>query len=566
MTRRIPSGRWFIVPIGLLVGVAIGTAIGLVVISPQPFASTARLPSPGASGAGGSPPSASTSPRPETLSPVPTALPSAGRSGPPPNPAAYVAPPLARPLRNLDPGLAKRDRPPSAAALAEFQTGLPLHLFSAIANPLDWRLTRPSFAGVRGYAGVVSVLPGGSVPLRLAGKDRTARLDVFRMGLRDATHLATVTNIPLVDLKGTAPQPADGRVEEAWPVSYRLPIPADWRSGYYLVKLTGSSGRESYVSFVVRARAAAPLMVVLPVMSYQAYNGYGGANLYTWKDGPRPRAYAVSFDRPYADAWGAGLFMRLDFALVVWLEDHGYAPEYVADYDVALRPSLIRGAKTVVFTGHGEYWTGSLRDAVDAASARGTNLAFFGANQGFWQSRLVPGSSGGPNRVLLSYKSARLDPIASTDPGATTTRFQEPPVNRPPSDLMGLEYGGIVVKGPQPLVVGPGITQFAPDVGLKPGDRLPGLIGGEIDSAPAGFDGLLLGRTPVAVRRTPSSTTAAAAVWIRPGGGRVFDAGTFDWSWGLDPRYAAALPGFPAEAFARLNARILAWLGAQPGT
>jgi len=46
-----------------------------------------------------------------------------------------------------------------------------------------------------------------------------------------------------------------------------------------------------------------------------------------------------------------------------------------------------------------------------------------------------------------------------------------------------------------------------------------------------------------------------------PAGNRVFDAGTFDFSWGLDPRYAAALPGFPADAFTGLTARILAWLG-----
>ena len=57
---------------------------------------------------------------------------------------------------------------------------------------------------------------------------------------------------------------------------------------------------------------------------------------------------------------------------------------------------------------------------------------------------------------------------------------------------------------------------------------------------------------------------AAAGLWINPSGGRVFDAGTFDFSWGLDPRYAAALPGFPATAFSQLTARILAWAGAEP--
>jgi hypothetical protein len=49
-----------------------------------------------------------------------------------------------------------------------------------------------------------------------------------------------------------------------------------------------------------------------------------------------------------------------------------------------------------------------------------------------------------------------------------------------------------------------------------------------------------------------------------PSGAHAFDAGTFDWSWGLDSRYAAALPGFPAAPFQELTAIILAWAGVIP--
>jgi hypothetical protein len=138
-------------------------------------------------------------------------------------------------------------------------------------------------------------------------------------------------------------------------------------------------------------------------------------------------------------------------------------------------------------------------------------------------------------------------------------------VSRPPEALLGLEYGGIVDGGPLAMALGDGLQGFAPDSGLLPGEQLPGLIGREIDTPPPSFTGILLGATAVPVIEHPGPVTTAAALWINPSGGRVFDAGTFGFSWGLDPRYAAALPGFPAEAFSELTARILAWLGAQPG-
>jgi hypothetical protein len=90
------------------------------------------------------------------------------------------------------------------------------------------------------------------------------------------------------------------------------------------------------------------------------------------------------------------------------------------------------------------------------------------------------------------------------------------------------------------------------------------LIADEVDGAPRGFNGLLLSQTQVVVHGRSGATTAASALWVAPAGYRVFDAGTFDFSWGLDPRYAAALPGFPAAAYARLTAEILAWLGSRP--
>ena len=502
----------------------------------------------------------------ETPAP-PVARPSTSPSPSPrdPNLSDFRAPALTRPLVNFDPGLASRGPRPSLRELYNYQYGNPAVFFAPTTNfdPLDWRLSRPDQGAVRGYGGVISLAPGQVLPLHLSGSDHVARLDVFRMGLQDARNLLTVPNVQFTSQPEAIPDQTNGLIVEHWPVSYKLKIPKTWRSGVYLIKMTGSSGGQSYIIFVVRATAPTRLMVVLPTMTYQAYNDYGGADLYGWDGGPSPRAYAVSFDRPFNHQYGAGLFFRLDFPLIVWLEDHGYAPSYITDVDLDHDPALIAGARTLVFSGHGEYWTGAMRDTINQASRSGLNLVFFGSNQAFWQVRLVPNAEGRPDRIIVCYKSPTLDPITANDPGATTTRFQDPPVLLPPKNLMGLEYGGIV-GGIQPMVVGSGITTFAPDIGLRVGQQMPGLVADEIDQVPKGFNGVLLGATPILVREHPGMVIASAALWINPAGGRVFDAGTFDFSWGLDPRYSAALPGFPAQAYSQLTARILAWAGAQP--
>jgi hypothetical protein len=482
---------------------------------------------------------------------------------PPDRLATFRAPLLGVPLPDLDPGLARRGPRPTVGELMRYQYGVPSFLIDPRAAPDDWRLARPDPTAVRGFAEEVSVGAGQSLGLRLNGSDATARLDVFRMGRGDAQHYLTLEGIPIEARPEAAPRAGDGLVEELWPRTTSFRIPAGWPSGVYLIKLTGNSGGQSYIPFVVRSATASALTVVLPITTYQAYNVYGGASLYSWPNGENPRAYEVSFNRPFVQEYGAGLFFRLDFPLIVWLENHGYSPSYIADVDLARLPLLVQGSKTIVFSGHGEYWARAARNNVEGAAAGGTNLAFFGANQAFWQIRLASDSAGRANRTVICYKSATLDPVAARAPGESTTRFQDPPVLRPPSDLMGLQYAG-VVDGIAPMVVGDGILAFDPNLGLLPGQQLPGLIADEVDGAPRGFNGLLLSQTQVVVHGRSGATTAASALWVAPAGYRVFDAGTFDFSWGLDPRYAAALPGFPSAAYARLTAEILAWLGARP--
>jgi hypothetical protein len=480
--------------------------------------------------------------------------------------AAYLSPPLVAPLPELDPGLARRGPRPSMKQLAtDYQYGVPNVMVSRSAGRDDWRLRRPDHVAVYGYADSVSVLPGAELRIHLAGRDRSADLDVFRMGLGDAHHVLSVSGVRVRPVLQASPNSRTGLVIEHWPLAATIHVGRGWRSGVYLIKLTGNSGGQSYILFVVRPPHPTGLTVVIPTMTYQAYNDYGGADLYDWPGHPQDRGFVVSFDRPMAEQFGGGLFFRLDFPLVTWLEDRGFAPDYIADVDIAHDPTVLSGVRTLVFSGHSEYWTGSIRSAVDAAAAGGDGIAFMGANQAYWQVRLSPGSGGRADRVMTCYKSAALDPIAASHPADATVKFSEAPVLRPSSALIGQPYGGIVA-GVTPMTVGPGITAFAPDLGLDPGQRLPGLIGEEVDVQNASFRGVALGATRHAVTEHGGTIVVGPSVWVRPAGGRIFDAGTFDYAWGLDPRYASALPGFPSVAFSDLTARILSWLAPAPDT
>ena len=474
-----------------------------------------------------------------------------------------TASPIPTPLRPPPSELVGRriggPRPSEAQLLSEYQYGEPPVPVHTGATPGDWRLSHPDLAAVAGYAGQVSVLPGQRVSLHIRSIAARVRLDVFRLGAGDAQHLLTLPDVGVSWHRDAIPDPRTGRVEETWPISATFTVPAAWPSGFYLVKCSLPDGRASHIPFVVRTATPQPLLVVVPMLSYEAYNGWGGSSLYGWYRGSRPRAVEASFDRPYEHGYGAGMVFRLDFPLWVWLEDHGYRPAYATDIDIARDPDLVTGARTVILSGHPEYWLRADRDALDAAQRDGVGILGMGADMGYWQVRLAPSRDGVPDRTVVCWKSATDDPLAATDPLDATSAFGAAPLNRPVADLLGEAYGGIV-PGLHSLVVGPGIEGFASDSGLRPGQRLPGLIGDEVDLVSQEPGALVLGATPVTlIGHSPN--TAGASAWVAPSGAHVFDAGTFDWSWGLDPRYAAALPGFPADSFARLMADILDWAG-----
>ena len=408
-------------------------------------------------------------------------------------------------------------------------------------------------ATIQGYLDHASVAPGERLALRV---DARAPFDVewYRLGWYGGSGGRLVRLDPALPASpGSSPlvDPATGRSDAPWSAALELDVPADWTTGLYTAVLRPRVGNPGYVPFVVKRAAGdpAPVLFISAALTWQAYNTWGGANLYdaSMADSPEishgRRAVQVSFDRPYELHQGAGYQPRWELQFVRWQEREGVDVDYAADLDLELDPRILDGRRLVVFAGHHEYWSRPMRTALEVAVASGINVAFLSANEVYWQVRLEPSPLGSARRITC-YKSARLDPIASSQPELTTCRWRERPVNDPEAPLVGQMYGHIV-RRPGDWVATQTDHWLYEGTGMREGDHLVNLVGQEYDSyfADLGNPGtVILARSPIDAVIEPAQWSDRyasppihnATMYTASSGATVFAAGTFQWSWALD--------------------------------
>jgi hypothetical protein len=310
---------------------------------------------------------------------------------------------------------------------------------------------------------------------------------------------------------------------------------AGWPEGDYLLRLDlvrhGAAKASRLVPLTVRsADARGRVLLVAGAMTWQAYNAWGGRSLYTGDHSFAGRSYAVSFDRPYDDFFGAGRFPPFDAPVVRLAEKDGLPLAWATDYDLAQHPELAAGAAAIVIGGHAEYWTAPMWEAVRAAVARGTNLADFGANTAYWRVRLADPVQGA-DRVIVGTKDAALDPLARSDPSGATARFRDPPHPRAEEDLTGMRYDCFPADAPW-TVTEPQWWGYA-GTGVRQGQQLAGLVGPESDRVYPAAD-RPRPMTVVGYSRFdcgPGRPSAQTGVyWVAPSGAGVFAAGTMRWA------------------------------------
>jgi hypothetical protein len=141
-----------------------------------------------------------------------------------------------------------------------------------------------------------------------------------------------------------------------------------------------------------------------------------------------------------------------------------------------------------------------------------------------------------------------------------TTWWRADPVNMPENALVGEMFGG-EVNNANYIVQNASNWVYA-GTGFTNGQAIPGIVGYEYDHVvnngltPSGFT--MLSQSPVVNSETGLNDVANSGIYTAASGARVFDAGTIQWSYGLD-NYGGTT--FVNAGIQKTTANILANLG-----
>ena len=330
-----------------------------------------------------------------------------------------------------------------------------------------------SYETVTGYCWPQSIAPGGSVDLHVSSAgSRLVTVEVARIGMaRDVVWSGTV------EAGDHATPPGAYEHGCGWPSATTVQVGDDWRSGYYEVVLTidvDGKTRRDHAFFVVRPPADSPntILLALATNTWNAYNDFGGRNLYTG-------GTTVSLQRPMSHGYlykppGAGRrvttthppdpdmnthvgYVRAnklspyagsagwpdwEMPFLEWAERAGYGIDVCTNADLEDHPSMLDQVRLLLSVGHDEYWSGPMRDTVEGFIARGGNAAFLSGNTSFWQVRMENRTPQGPAAAMVGYKGFfKDDPVYGTDrQHELTTIWSDHLLERPENHMTGVSF------------------------------------------------------------------------------------------------------------------------------
>jgi hypothetical protein len=437
-------------------------------------------------------------------------------------------------------------------------------------NPAsEWDVSGAGSTSIQGFATNISVDQGGTISFKVDTPASDYRIDIYRMGYYGGMGARKITTVqPSAALPQNQPS-CSSNAQTAltdcgnWGVSASWAVPADAVSGIYIAKLVREDGTagSSHMVFVVRDDdGRADMLFQTSDTTWQAYNQYGGASLYTGGPGPQGGAYKVSYNRPFTtrgtspEDW----VFNAEYPMVRWLERNGYNISYTTGIDSDRAGAELLEHRLFLSVGHDEYWSGAQRTNVEAARAAGVNLAFFSGNEVFWKTRWEDSY-----RTMVTYKethaNAKIDPETFIWTGTWRDPRFSPPADggRPENALTGQLF---MVNGVRndairvPAADGKmrfwRNTTIATQTAGATATLPTGTLGYEWDADPDN------GFRPAGSFRLSSTTVAGAPVLLdygsnfgtgpvdhnmtlyrTPSGARVFGAGTVQWSWGLDANH-----------------------------
>ena len=507
----------------------------------------------------------------------------------------------------------------SGTAVAAGPCGPPVVNPVACENSLPgntgWQITGSGDPSIQGFATTMSLNPGGTVHFKIDTNASAYHLDIYRVGYyagagarRVASGIAPSASLPQ-NQPNCLTDPSTGLVDCGnWHESASWAVPSTAVSGIYFALLTRpDTGGRSQVFFVVKNDAShSAIIYQTSDETWQAYNFYGGNSLYS-SDGSAPagRAYKVSYNRPFVTAEevntppgitpSGSWFLWAEYPMVRWMERNGYDVSYTTggDVDMDTGGALLRNHKIFLSVGHDEYWSASQRANVQAARDAGVSLGFFTGNTMFWKTRWensVDGSNS-THRTLVTYKETAANAIIDPQDPPTWTGTWRDPRFSPPADggqpenaLTGQLFGYnndhiyFPIQVPQRYAssrfwrntsvatLGAGQTATLGndtlgnewDVNVDNGFRPAGLI--DLSSTTVSANSVLV---DYGTTFAPATLTHNMTLYRAASGALVFDAGTVQWSWGLDPGDQGSTPN---TAMQQATVNLFADMGAQPAT
>lgn len=258
----------------------------------------------------------------------------------------------------------------------------PIQKENALQGNTDWDSVNWSYNGeIEGYPSETSVNVKGKIKFYVNSvTDSSYTLTIYRLGWYNGAGARQMT-APVVrnSIKQVVPtpDPATGLIEANWIDPYTLTIPSSWVSGVYIARVVGDqSSYSSFIPFVIRNDSSyTKYLFQAAVTTWQAYNSWGGKSFYVGGvDGFKSRK--VSFNRPYIDNSGFGLFLNWEMGMMRFLEREGYDVSYQTDIDTHNDLWSLSRHKALLSVGHDEYWTKNMRDNVELARDYGLSLGF----------------------------------------------------------------------------------------------------------------------------------------------------------------------------------------------
>jgi hypothetical protein len=434
---------------------------------------------------------------------------------------------------------------------------------NALTGDRHWTIRHLGAAdAMLGYAGQASVLPGEAITLYASTTARSFTVSAFRMGWYRGDLARLVWKSGTIrghrQRAATLTRPTN-TVEARWGPSATIPTDG-WPEGSYLLRMDAETGAQRYVPVTVRsARTAGKVVIKNAVATWQAYNTWGGYDLYHGPAGVADygnRALAVSLDRPY-DANGAYMFLWHERKLIALAERRGLPLAYTTSQDIDADPQLLAGASALVSGGHDEYWSPPERAHVTAARNSGVNIAFLGANCMFRRTRLAA-TRLGPRRLVICYKTSYLqDPEYGKNNALVTSDWREPPHPDPESSLTGTLYESNPVDAAY-VVAAPDAWMFA-GTGVSKGTRFTGLVGIEYDRVnpvyPVERPIEVLSHSPLSCRGVRSYSDSA--YYTHHSGAGVFNTGTMRWVASMSPLHMFGLDARAAAFTRHVTANVL---------